>query len=46
MTAVEKLVDELKRQGTTIDEYEFWSDSDADLALLSMLTKREGDAAL
>lgn len=40
--AVEKLVDELKRQGTTIDEYEFWSDSDADLALFEYVDKKGG----
>lgn len=42
VTAVEKLVDELKRQGTTIDEYEFWSDSDADLALFEHVDKKGG----
>lgn len=42
MTAVEKLVDELKRQGTAIDEYEFWSDSDADLALFEHVDKKGG----
>ena len=42
VTAVEKLVDELKRQGTTIDEYEFWSDSEADLALFEYVDKKGG----